>query len=399
MPSPTKRVSICEIPPLKIAAIESATKAMKLWRPIWSGPRKRAAATETARTKSCGPTTRAALQAPPRRTALPVAPEAASPASVVGKPGSELIILVPESKSFLHPAATVAPVLVSRAQDLAFVAAGEEVFADGGKGLAPVAGPEVGGERAAEGDAEAGGDAWGEARIFAGQRQVFLDFSRRHRRRVSVAGVDPVDAGEQGDEDGVRQLSQAQPEVVVLGEGGVFGIAADLPHGLGPGDRADRGDEGTGEEGTQRRIHLLRVDRHQPGCPPAAILFQRGQAASKGEGSGGVLLERPFQTAEGAGQEQVVGIEEGDEIRARALEALVAAAGGPPAAALVAQHRDVDRLEVLDGAIGGAVVDDDYLARRRLLREDAGERLGQQLGPVVGRDDDRYPACLRALTW
>src|SRR5919198_54913 len=49
----------------------ATTKAMKLWRPRPSGPRKRAPAIDTASVKPCGMTFIAALQTPPRTTDPP----------------------------------------------------------------------------------------------------------------------------------------------------------------------------------------------------------------------------------------------------------------------------------------------------------------------------------------
>ena len=46
--SATERMSAIERPAVRTSAIESETKAMKLWRPKASGPRKRAAAIEIA---------------------------------------------------------------------------------------------------------------------------------------------------------------------------------------------------------------------------------------------------------------------------------------------------------------------------------------------------------------
>src|SRR5919106_5558473 len=66
-------------PPVTSMIAESATKAMKLCRPIPSGPRKRAAATEMIRTYSCGKTRATRFQTPPRTTLAPVVRSAARP--------------------------------------------------------------------------------------------------------------------------------------------------------------------------------------------------------------------------------------------------------------------------------------------------------------------------------
>src|SRR5215218_5954288 len=176
------------MPPLKIAATERAMKAMKLWRPIWSGPRKRAATTETTSTKICGPTTLAALQVPPRSTAFPVAPEIASLASVLGKPVLELFIPFPQSQAFPYPPPPALPVVDGVPHDPASVAAAEERPAQGLQRPARV--PRGGGgEGVAEDDAQVGRDRTAEAPVFIGQLQVLVDLLGDPRGGMAVAGV------------------------------------------------------------------------------------------------------------------------------------------------------------------------------------------------------------------
>jgi hypothetical protein len=71
---------------VKSVIADTSTKAMKLWRPNRSGPRKRAAAIETASSESCGTNVPATFQTPPRRTEAPVVARAAR-SLISGPPG------------------------------------------------------------------------------------------------------------------------------------------------------------------------------------------------------------------------------------------------------------------------------------------------------------------------
>src|SRR4029077_9870529 len=84
------------MPPAKGAVGGGAVKAVELCRPMSSGPRKRAATTDSTSTKSCGRIVAVTFQKLPRRTEPPVVAAAASGAtgagSVVGEPDEELFI-------------------------------------------------------------------------------------------------------------------------------------------------------------------------------------------------------------------------------------------------------------------------------------------------------------------
>ncbi len=80
--SATERISARASPLVRTISTAIATKAMKLWRPNSAGPRKRAAAIETASVYSCGMTWLTAVHAPPRIRLAPVVRAAASAAGV-----------------------------------------------------------------------------------------------------------------------------------------------------------------------------------------------------------------------------------------------------------------------------------------------------------------------------
>src|SRR6185312_4151271 len=209
------------MPPPKSEVAESAMKAMKLCRPMSSGPRKRAATTDITSTKSCGRMVEATFQKLPRRTEPPVVAAAASaatgPRSVVGEPGGELFIIRAARTCLRLAVAPAAHVMACPTQDRSLVWAGKKVGPQCTGGAGDVAALHRRAQRLGEADPEAVGDRGFEALVLDREGEEGLQFGFGLGRGVPVATVDAVDAGQFGDEDRIGVTGEQQPEIVVLG--------------------------------------------------------------------------------------------------------------------------------------------------------------------------------------
>ena len=197
--------------------------------------------------------------------------------------------------------------------------------------------------------------------------------------------MDPVDGQGLVPEPGGRAVEdQPQRAVPVLAGGEGLVEPADL--GQPGAAKGGLDDEAALEDDRPLVAHRERVDfAEAPGA--AAVALEVDVGAEEVEVR--PRLSEPTEGGEFACEKNVVGVPEEDEVAGGGAPAGVAGGGHPS----MGETHDLHPLaEAGEGAIervGGAVVGDDHLQWRRLLRQDRLDCFADRLRSLVDRNDDR----------